>query len=155
MQGGSFEPLTPQARQVFIDTAVRYSDKVRQSGAKPMLYMTHAYVAPHSGAHKDMITSVSETYVEAGQAAKAQVIPVGLAYARSYQQRPDFSLHMDFDGTHPNLRGTYLGACVVYLTLYRDDLDGVAYDYFGRLPMEEARYLQQIARETVQSFAQE
>lgn len=155
MQGGSFEPLTPQARQVFIDTAVRYSDKVRQSGAKPMLYMTHAYVAPHSGAHKDMITTVSETYVEAGQAAKAQVIPVGLAYARSYQKRPDFSLHMDFDGTHPNLRGTYLGACVVYLTLYSDDLDGVAYDYFGRLPMEEARYLQQIARETVQSFAQE
>ncbi|MEL0047469.1 MAG: SGNH/GDSL hydrolase family protein [Gammaproteobacteria bacterium] len=152
MQGGSFEPLTPDAREGFLDTAVRYAKKVRQSGAMPLLYMTHAYVPPHPAADKDMIKTVSQTYVEAGRAAKAQVIPVGLAYALSYQRRPDFSLHADFDGTHPNLRGTYLGACVVYLTLYDDDLDGVAYDYFGRLPKDEARYLQQIARETVARF---
>lgn len=154
MQGGSFEPLTLDARKAFLETAVRYAEKVRQSGAKPMLYMTHAYVPPHPGADAEMFNTVSQTYVEAGRAAKAQVIPVGLAYELSYQRRPDFSLHADFDGTHPNLRGTYLGACVVYLTLYDDDLDGVAYDYFGRLPKEEARYLQQIARETVERFTQ-
>ena len=102
---------------------------------------------------KEMIGVVSKTYIEAGQAAQAQVIPVGLAYERSYKERPDFSLHADFDGTHPNLRGTYLGACVVYLALYGGDFTGVDYDYFGRLPKEDAHYLQRIALETVKAFA--
>jgi hypothetical protein len=42
---------------------------------------------------------------------------------------------------------------VVYLSLYDDDLDGLVYDYYGRLPKAEARYLQQKARETVGAFA--
>ncbi|MFQ3347606.1 MAG: hypothetical protein ACI8RT_001342 [Candidatus Azotimanducaceae bacterium] len=153
MQGASFEALTPETRKVLLDTAVSYAQKVRLIGAKPMLYMTHAYVAPHRLADKNMINIVSNTYIEAGQAAKAKVIPVGLAYALSYQKRPSFSLHADFDHTHPNLRGTYLGACVVYLSLYDDDLEGLSYDYFGRLAKDEALYLQQIARETVDAFA--
>ena len=152
MQGGSFEPLTPEARELFLETAIEYADKVREIGAKPMLYMTHAYVAPHSGAHETMINTVSDAYIAAGRLAKTQVIPVGLAYSRSYQKRPNFSLHADFDGTHPNLRGTYLGACVVYLSLYDDDLTGLSYDYYGRLPEQEVRYLQQIARATVDDF---
>lgn len=152
MQGASFEPLAPESRRTFLDTAVRYSNKVRENGAKPMLYMTHEYVPPHHLADKNVITVVSETYIKAGQAASADVIPVGLAYARSYEKRPDFSLHADFDGTHPNLRGTYLGACVVYLSLYADDLDGLSYDYYGRLPKNEARYLQTVAQETVDAF---
>ena len=153
LQGGSFEPLTQKTRQDFLNTASVYADKIRQIGAKPMLYMTHTYVAPHPRADKDMIKIVRQTYVKAGRAAKAEVIPVGLAYARSYLQRPGFSLHADFDGTHPNLRGTYLGACVVYLALYGGDFTGVDYDYFGRLPKEDAHYLQRIALETVKAFA--
>jgi hypothetical protein len=61
-------------------------------------------------------------------------------------------LHADFDGTHPNLRGTFLGAWVVYLTLYGDDATKLNYDYFGRLPQDEVRFLQRIARETVAVF---
>ena len=153
MQGGSFEPLTDRARKGFIDTTVAYAQKVRQIGAVPMLYMTHAYVAPHDAVDEKMIGVVSKTYIEAGQAAQAQVIPVGLAYERSYKERPDFSLHADFDGTHPNLRGTYLGACVVFLSLFDDDESNLTYDYYGRLPQDEARYLQRVARQTVDAFA--
>ena len=155
MQGGSFEPLTQRTRDSFIDTASTYADKVRQIGAKPMLYMTHTYVAPHRRASQDMIKRVSSTYIEAGRASNSQVIPVGLAYERSYRQRPDFSLHADFDGTHPNLRGTYLGACVVYLALYGGEMDGLDYDYFGRIPKAEALYLQRVAAETVKAFAEQ
>ena len=136
-----------------MNTASVYADKIRQIGAKPMLYMTHTYVAPHPRADKDMIKVVRQTYVDAGRAATAAVIPVGLAYERSYQERPRFSLHADFDGTHPNLRGTYLGACVVYLALYGGDFKRVDYDYFGRLPKDEALYLQRVALETVKAFA--
>lgn len=152
MQGASFEPLTQEDRSIFIETAKRYSDKVRAVGAQPMLYMTHAYVPPHPRIDKNMIGLVRDTYAEAGLAANADVVPVGLAYARSYKERPDFSLHADFDGTHPNLQGTYLGAFVVYLSLYGDDFEGLDYDYYGRLPKEETLYLQRIAEETVRAF---
>ncbi len=149
MQGASFEPLTAEDRATFLETVVRYADKVQKHGAAPMLYMTHAYVPPHPRTDADMIDAVAKTYIEAAKAAKAAVAPAGLAFARSYQQRPEFSLHADFDGTHPNLRGTYLGACVVYLSLYGGNLEGLKYDYYGRLPEAEAQYLQKVAQETV------
>jgi len=153
MQGGSFEPLTDQTRGAFIDTAVAHANKVRAAGAAPMLYMTHAYVPPHQSADKAMISVISKTYIDAGRAASAKVIPVGLAFERSYKDRPDFSLHAEFDGTHPNLSGTYLAACVVFLSLYEDELASLSYDYFGRLPKNDALYLQGIARLTVAAFA--
>ena len=152
LQGGSAEPLSETSRQVFKETAKTYSDKIRAIGAKPMLYMTHAYVPPHRRADPSMIDLVSRTYMEAGEMADAEVIPVGLAYTRSYRERPDFLLHADFDGTHPNLRGTFLGACVVYLMLYGGDMSELEYDYYGRLPEAEAAYLRRIAQETVTAF---
>ncbi len=152
MQGGSFEPLTAGTRKTFVDTAVNYAEKVRAVGGKPFLYMTHAYVSPHRRAKPGMINSISNTYRQAGREAKAEVIPVGLAFERSYKERPNFSLHMEFDGTHPNLRGTFLGAYVTFFTLYGDTEGTLDYDYFGRVSAEEVAYLQRIAKETVADF---
>ena len=152
MQGGSFEPLTADTRQVFVETATNYAEKVRAVGGKPFLYMTHTYVSPHRRAKLEMINRISDTYWQAGREAKAQVIPVGLAFERSYKERPDFSLHMEFDGTHPNLRGTFLGAYVTFFTLYGDSADALDYDYFGRITADEVAYLQRIAKETVADF---
>lgn len=152
MQGGSFEPLTAGTRKIFVDTAVNYAEKVRAVGGKPFLYMTHAYVSPHRRAKLGMINRISDTYSHAGREAKAEVIPVGLAFERSYKERPDFSLHMEFDGTHPNLHGTFLGAYVTFFTLYGDTVGRLDYDYFGRVSAEEVAYLQRIAKETVADF---
>ena len=152
MQGGGFEPLTADTRKTFVDTASHYSEKVRAAGGKPFLYMTHAYVSPHRRAKLGMINRISDTYGQAGREAKAQVIPVGLAFERSYKERPDFSLHMAFDGTHPNLRGTFLGAYVTFFTLYGDSADMLDYDYFGRISREDVNYLQRIAKEAVADF---
>jgi hypothetical protein len=152
MQGGSFEPLTTDTRKTFVDTATSYAQKVRAAGGKPFLYMTHAYVSPHRRTQPGMINLISDTYSHAGQQAKAQVIPVGLAFERSYKERPDFSLHMAFDGTHPNLRGTFLGAYVTFFTLYGDSADPMEYDYFGRISPEDVNYLQRIAKETVVDY---
>ena len=152
MQGGSFEPLTADTRKVFVETATNYAEKVRAVGGKPFLYMTHAYVSPHRRAKPGMINRISDTYRRAVREAKAQVIPVGLAFERSYKQRPDFSLHMAFDGTHPNLRGTFLGAYVTFFTLYGDSADVLDYDYFGRISREDVNYLQRVAKETVADF---
>ena len=152
MQGGSFEPLTTDTRKVFVDTATRYAAKVRVVGGKPFLYMTHAYVSPHRRAEAGMTDLISDTYRHAGREAEAEVIPVGSAFERSYKERPDFPLHMAFDGTHPNLRGTFLGAYVTFFTLYGDAVDTLDYDYFGRISADEISYLQRIAKETVADF---
>ena len=152
MQGGSFEPLTADTRKTFVDTATNYAEKVRAVGGKPFLYMTHAYVSPHRRAEPGMINRISNTYIHAGREAKAEVIPVGLAFERSYTERPNFSLHMAFDGTHPNLRGTFLGAYVTFFTLYGEVVDALEYDYFGRMSTDEIKYLQRIAKETVADF---
>jgi hypothetical protein len=152
MQGGSFEPLTAGTRKIFVDTAVNCAEKVRAVGGKPFLYMTHAYVSPHRRAKLGMINRISDTYSHAGREAKAEVIPVGLAFERSCKKRPNFSLHMEFDGTHPNLHGTFLGAYVTFFTLYGDTVGRLDYDYFGRVSAEEVAYLQRIAKETVADF---
>jgi hypothetical protein len=59
---------------------------------------------------------------------------------------------MEFDGTHPNLFGTFLGAYVTFFTLHGDTVGALDYDYFGRVSAEEVAYLQRIARETVADF---
>lgn len=152
MQGGSFEPLTADTRKTLAETAVSYAEKVRAVGGKPFLYMTHAYVSPHHRAEVGMINLISDTYRHAGREAMAEVIPVGLAFERSYKERPNFSLHMAFDGTHPNLRGTFLGAYVTFFTLYGEAVETLDYDYFGRMTADDIAYLQRIARETVADF---
>ena len=152
MQGGSFEPLTADTRTTLTETAVSYAEKVRAVGGKPFLYMTHAYVSPHRRAEVGMINLISDTYRHAGREAMAEVIPVGLAFDRSYKERPNFSLHMAFDGTHPNLRGTFLGAYVTFFTLYGEVVETLDYDYFGRMTADDIAYLQRIARETVADF---
>ncbi|EED32963.1 conserved hypothetical protein [gamma proteobacterium NOR5-3] len=153
MQGGSAEVLSDDARSRFYATASTYADKVRESGAEPMLYMTHAYVPPHRRARPGMIDEVAAAYLEAGKQAEARVVPVGLSFDESYRRRPEFNLHMSFDGTHPNIRGTYLAACTVYLSLYGGSLEALSYDYFGELPPEEAAYLRSVATAVVDDFA--
>lgn len=152
LQGGSAEVLSEDSRNVFYTTTKRYADKIRQRGGEPVLYMTHAYVPPHKRAAEDLIDTIAPAYIEAGRAADALVIPVGLAFDASYLQRPAFTLHKAFDGTHPNLRGTYLAACVVYLSLYGGSIDGLSYDYFGRLTEDEISYLQDVATRVTQTF---
>jgi hypothetical protein len=147
MQGGSSEVLSERSRTAFYDTATRYADKARQIGARPYLYMTHAYVAPHRRARDNMIDEIAAAYTEAGRRAKATVIPVGLAFAESYRRRPDYALHMHFDGTHPNLRGTYLAALVVLQSVYGDAVDTLSYSYFDELSAADIDYLQAVASE--------
>lgn len=149
LQGGSFEPISEKNRRAFLATAQQFSQKIRTAGAEPVFYMTHDYVPPHRRGDGDYTEVIAQTYVMAGQQNKALVIPVGLAFAQSYKNRPDLSLHMSFDGSHPNIYGTYLAACVVYLSLYGGDLKDLDYTYFGEVDLPTAKYLQGVAEAVV------
>ena len=114
--------------------------------------MTHAYVEPDERYEPNLITRIGPTYVAAGNELDALVIPVGLAFERAYEQWPGIVLHKTFDGTHPNLLGTYLAACVTYQSIYGRSTVGMDYDYFDAIAKDDTEFLQRIADETVRDF---
>ena len=81
------------------------------------------------------------------------VVPVGLAWQSAMDERPELNLYIG-DGIHPNIHGTYLTVCVVYVTIF-----GVSPIRLTYLPSEdpgvnddEGAFLQRIAWETVQDY---
>ena len=80
------------------------------------------------------------------------VIPTGLAFAEAYRRQPAIELHKSFDGTHPSLLGTYLAAATTFASIYRMSPVGNSYDYFGEISAEDARFLQEVAHDTVLAF---
>lgn len=152
LQGNSTTINSEAAIKRFHDDVKRFSEVIAQRGGKTALYMTHAHVKPSKFASPDMIRKVEALYVEAGNAVNALVIPVGLAFEEAYRRKPEIKLHKDFDGSHPDLIGTYLAACTVYASVYNKPCSGNSYDYYGKITKEDAAFLQQVADDTVKKF---
>jgi hypothetical protein len=84
---------------------------IRSRGAQPYLYMTWARIwDPY------MQDPIQQAYEALGKETGAQVVPVGLAWQKARQLRPDLDLY-DPDGSHPSPLGTYLTACVFFSSL--------------------------------------
>ena len=152
LQGNSTDALSQARRASFREKVIEFNAEIIKRGAKTALYMTHAHVKPSKFAGPDMIRKVEDMYVSVGNEAGVFVIPVGLAFEEAYRQRPDIKLHKDYDGSHPDLIGTYLAACVVYASLYGKSPVGNSYDYYGKVDKETAAFLQKVADETVRKF---
>ncbi|MEZ5658338.1 MAG: hypothetical protein R3E83_07330 [Burkholderiaceae bacterium] len=152
LQGGSVAPLSEKRRAAFKDTVTQYAEIIRSRGGQVALYMTHAYVAPHKKAAPENIGLTESLYVETGNAVDALVIPVGLAFEEAYRRKPGIILHKQYDGSHPELIGTYLAAATCYASIYGKSPVGNTYDYFGKIDPETLAFLQQVAWDTVQAF---
>jgi hypothetical protein len=152
LQGGSGEPLSDKRRAKFRETVIEFNKMITERGGKTALYLTHAYVEPHKQANPQNLRLTEELYVSVGNEIGALVIPVGLAFEEAYRRRPDIKLHKDYDGSHPELIGTYLAACTVYASVYGKSPVGNTYDYFGKIDRDTAAFLQQVAADTVKNF---
>ncbi len=152
LQGGSAEPLSEERRARFREKVIEFNKVITERGGKTALYLTHAYVKPHKQAKPENIRLTETLYVSVGNEIGALVIPVGLAFEEAYRRRPDIKLHKDYDGSHPDLIGTYLAACTVYASIYGKSPVGNSYDYFGKIDKEMAGFLQQVAQDTVTKF---
>lgn len=75
-----------------------------------------------------------------------QVAPVGWAWKQAIEKNPNIDLFAG-DGAHPALRGSYIGACVFYATIFGEVL--TENSYLSTLSSQEAFYLQSLATETV------
>ena len=151
LQGGSGESLSTKDREEFFKAAKKHINKIKSIGADAALYMIHAYVEPHKSYSPTLIRVIEKMYTKAGKDNNALVIPVGLAFENAYNQKPTIKLHK-IDGTHPDILGTYLAACVVYASIYKDNPIGISYDYNGAINSEDKLFLQKIAHETVQKY---
>jgi hypothetical protein len=152
LQGGSAAPLSKERRQLFMQTTKEFSKKIKQAGGETVLYMTHAYAEPHARYRPGMIDDIASLYIATGNEIGALVIPVGIAFEEAYRRRPTIQLHKSFDGSHPDIAGTYLAAATVFASIYSKSPVGNSYDYFGAIDKETAFFLQSIAQETVETF---
>lgn len=137
-------PVHPKLAGLFHEYARKHAATVRRHGAKPVLFMTWAYRD-----HPEMTAQLAEQYTIAANANDALVVPAGLAFAKALARNPKLVLH-DADKRHPSLAGTYLAACTIYASLYGTSPAGLAYT--GGLDLESARFLQEIAWETVREY---
>ena len=114
--------------------------------------MIHAYVEPHEDTNPRMIENIKKMYIDAGNKNDALVIPVGIAFENAYMAQPNIKLHKHYDGTHPNILGTYLASCVVFSSITHLSPLNIEYSYYGEINDIDKKFLQKIAKETVEDF---
>ena len=154
LQEQSQAPTLPEKCDEFYDAAVALSTIIRQSGAKPVLYMTwgrrdkdtqNPKINPD---YETMQMRLTMAYKEAAKKADALIAPVGQAWRSVRRDHPNLwsQLYRD-DGSHPSKKGAYLAACVFYATLFKSDPTQL--DFSGSLSGSEAGYFKAEAAETV------
>ena len=137
-------PIHPDLKPVFHEFAKKHADTIRAHEARPILFMSWAYKDK-----PEMTAQLAEQYTIAGKANGAQVVPAGLAFAKSVERMPGLELYAA-DKRHPSLAGTYLAACTVYATLLGKSPVGNAYT--AGLPADVAAHLQAAAWDTVRGY---
>lgn len=139
-------PVHPQLKTVFTESMKKNSEIVRRHGARPVFFMSWAYKDVPS-----MTQGLADAYTAAARENRAQVIPAGLAFARSVALKPELELYAA-DKRHPSVAGSYLAACTTYATLFGKSPVGLS--YAAGLDPAVARHLQAVAWETVQAYRQ-
>ena len=139
-------PIHPKLKSVFTEYAKKNSDIVRAHGARPVFFMSWAYADK-----PEMTAQLAEAYTVAGNANNALVIPAGLAFARARTAQPELNLYAP-DKRHPSLAGTYLAACTTFAAL--TGRSPVGNSYYAGIDGPTAKFLQQVAWDTVQDYYQ-
>lgn len=135
----------------------KMTDLIKSRNAAPYLYMTWSRIwDPY------MQAPIQEAYEALGEATGAEVVPVGLAWQKARQLRPDLPLY-DPDGSHPSPLGTYLTACVFFSTLTGESPVGlpnrlIAIDkegeklYLNIQSEEDALFCQKVAEDITRAY---
>jgi hypothetical protein len=124
--------------------ARQFDDRIKQAGAKTVLFMTAAYQD-----YPASTETIVRVHLEIGKALDADVAPVGLAFQIALTKRPDLTLHNLPDTMHANPQGTYLTACVIWSTLTGKTPHGLSRGGLTELTDEETAFLQGIAWESI------
>lgn len=120
--------------------------QIRATSAQPIFFETWAHRGgfPENGLsnYEAMQYEVNQGYMRIASELNVRLAPVGLAWFRALQSNPGLQLWQE-DGSHPSEQGTYLAACVFYITLFNESPVGLSYR--GNLSEEVALQLQEAA----------
>jgi hypothetical protein len=85
-----------------------FDNLIQKKNAKTYIYLTWSREwDPY------MQEEINEKYAQLAEEIKATLVPVGPAWLKARQLRPDLPLYDD-DGSHPSSLGTYLAACIFF-----------------------------------------
>jgi len=142
LQDGSSQTI--KDREKFFEYSRKFDSEIKKAGAKTIFYMTWGY----ERSEPNMFSQVAESYKKAAAEVNAPASPVGLAWQRALKEKPGIKLY-DNDGVHQNQAGTYLTACVFYITLTGRNPAGFSNGGLTELKRDDCIALQKIAWETV------
>ena len=97
----------------------------------------------------DYIKSLSSTFNSINTKSLSRIVKL---LENAYKKKPKIKLHKDYDGTHPDILGTYLAACVVFASITHRSPFEIKYDYYGKVSKSDKSFLQSIAHKTVEDF---
>ncbi len=101
---------------------------------------------PFMCTYASMQQALRDNYVNIAVENDAYAAPVGMAWKQVRDDYPAIDLYQA-DGSHPNVEGTYLAACVFYCTLFKQPCTGATFT--ASLPAATAAILQNVASATV------
>ncbi|MBZ5496967.1 MAG: SGNH/GDSL hydrolase family protein [Acidobacteriia bacterium] len=99
--------------EIFRPYAKKWAAEVRKTGAIPLFYLTWARKATPEDQG-----ALNYAYMRAARENRAQVAPVGIAWASVRRRQPSLELFY-VDGSHPSPAGSYLAGCVLYSAIFR------------------------------------
>jgi hypothetical protein len=145
LQDQSVMPNFPRAQrdQETLPFARKLNDKIKESGARTVLFMTWGYqhdFLPMQKRSRDAYQALADDL-------KADLVPVGAAWEKAHRARPQFVL-WSADGNHADVKGAYLAACVFYAAFYGKT--PVGNSFTAGLEADDVRFLQQTAAGAVE-----
>lgn len=96
----------------FRNYSKKFVDLVRETGARPIVFMTWHYdrlnwISMHE---------IADAHLEVSRKMEVQVAPVGTAWTLSNKRRPDLDMY-DKDAEHPSVAGMYLSLLIIESTI--------------------------------------
>lgn len=134
----------------------RFREEIMRTGAETLLFLTWV---PRD--HPERQSRIDEAYAVIARRTGARVAAAGPAWWRALAERPELPLYGP-DGAHPAPAGTYLAACVIAALIGGRPIDSDVRTVDATdgglsttvtLAVEEARYYQRVANETVASWS--
>jgi len=96
--------------------------------------------------YQEYMKKIHDGTIYVADSLSLMIAPVGWAWHYVVEAKPETVL-FESDKSHPALAGSYLAACVFYVTIFRESVVGI--DYHSDLPESLTGYLQYIATSTV------
>lgn len=92
--------------------------------------------------YESMSMELCQNYSTMAHDFQSEISPIGNAWLYVYNQNPySFDFHSS-DNSHPNIKGSYFTACVLYTTIFQTSIFS---NYYASLTFEDALFLQQTA----------